>query len=224
MKSGEFLVIGAGRFGQALATTLYDLGHSVVVVDRNGALIENIMDRVTHALIADATEEETLRELGVEAFDRVIVAIGTDFEANVLATVNAKACGAKYVISKATSAVMATVLSRVGADEVIRPEHDMGIRLANHLTTPSIVDAFNLGDDYNVVEVEAGEKLNGPLSESRLPNRFGVQVIAVNRDGDLTISPRADFEVQRGDRIVVIGSVEAVNELRDYLSKDSSEA
>ncbi len=220
MNSGEFLVIGAGRFGQALATTLYDLGHDVVVVDRSEGVIEEIMDRVTHAVIADATDEDTLRDLGIGNFDRVIVSIGTDFEANVLVTVSAKACGAKYVISKATSGVMATVLKRVGADEVIRPEHDMGIRLANHLTTPSIVDAFNLGEGYSVVEIDAKDKLCGSLSESRLPNRFGVQVIAVNRDGDLTVSPGASFEVRRGDRIVVIGSREAINDLRAHLVEE----
>lgn len=218
MKVRQFLVIGAGRFGSALATTLFEMGHEVVVIDEREAAVEAVMERVTHAVIADATEEETLRKVGAANFDAVIVAIGHDLEANILATVAAKTIGAKHVIAKAISNLGARVLAKVGADEVIRPEHDMGRRLAQQLATPSIVDAFKLGDAHGVVEVEAGVKLTGTLAHLRLPNRFGVQVIAVNRGGSVDISPGADYVLEPGDRVVIIGSNDAIARFREHLS------
>lgn len=208
----QILVIGCGRFGSAVARTLAESGHEVVVADHDEVALRTVMDEVAHAAVIDATDEEALRRLGVANFDTVIIAIATDFEAGVLATVAAKSAGAEHVVAKATSSTAARVLLRVGADEVVRPEHDMGVRLAHQIATPSIVDAFMLGEEHEVVEVDVGtqEAMHGRLSKLRLPNRFGVQVIAVNRGGKLTVSPGADFEVQLGDRVVVIGEVEAV--------------
>ncbi len=214
----QFLVIGAGRFGSALATTLYELGHEVVIVDRNEARIEVVMNRVTHAAIVDASDEVALRKLGLNNFDQVIVAIGNNLEANILATVAAKSNGAKHVISKATSHLAAQVLAKVGADEVIRPEHDMGVRLARRLCRPSVIDAFKLGNDYGVIEVEANKKLSGTLKSLRLTNRFAVQVIVVNRDGKVEVSPQADFEILPGDQLVLLGSNAAIERINDYLT------
>lgn len=218
MRKRQFLVVGVGRFGGALATTLHAQGHEVVAVDRSDERVERIMQDVTHGLIADATDEVVLRDLGVANFDTVVIAIGANFEANVLATVTAKSLGAKRVISKASSEVAANVLIRVGADLVVRPEHDMGLRLAQHLTTPELLDSFNLGEGHSVIEVEANGKLQDSLAHLRLSNRFQVQVIAVNRAGALTLSPGADFVLQRGDRLVVIGSNLAIGRFRDYLT------
>ncbi|MBS3968185.1 MAG: TrkA family potassium uptake protein [Truepera sp.] len=218
MKVKQFLVIGLGRFGAALASTLYSLGHEVVAVDSDEAQVEAVMHQATHAAILDASDEAALRKLGVGNFDVVIVAIGESLEANILATVLAKSLGAKHVISRANSELAARVLSKVGADEVLRPEYEMGIRLAQQLATPSIIDAFNLGDEYGVIEIGVGSKLVGRLKNLRLSNRFGVQVIAVNREGKLYISPGADFDLQLGDKIVLIGSNQEIEDFRTHLS------
>lgn len=218
MAKQDFLIIGVGRFGSALAGTLYQQGHEVVAVDRDEARIERLIHDVSHALIADGTDEEFLKGLGVANFDVVVIAIGHDFEANVLATVTVKKLGAKRVISKAASNTAAEVLRRVGADQVIRPEHDMGVRLAKQLTTPHLIDAIDLGEDHSVIEVEATDELTGTLAKLRLPNRFHVQVIAVNRGWELYVSPRADFEVQRGDKVVLIGSNQAIAAFRAHLA------
>jgi trk system potassium uptake protein len=215
----QFMVIGAGRFGRALTSTLHDLGHEVLIADRSEEQIELVMNHATHAVIADAADEAALRKLGVGNFDVVVVAIGSNFEASVLATVAAKSLGARHVISKASSDLMAQVLSRVGADEVIRPEHDMGRRLAMHLATPSIVDAFNLGEQHGVIEVEAGPRLQGSLRELRLANRFGVQLIAVNRGGQLEISPPSDYRLEPQDKVVLIGSNAAIARFREHLGR-----
>jgi trk system potassium uptake protein TrkA len=215
----QFLVIGAGRFGAAVATTLYRLGHEVVAVDRSEDAVEAIMNQVTHAAIVDATDEEALRKLGVANFDAVVVAIGTNLEANILATVAAKAAGAKHLVSKVPTAVAARVLERVGADVVIRPEHDMGVRVARQLATPSIIDAFNLGLQHGVIEVEVRGKLTGTLEQLRLRNRFDVHVIAIDRAGEVEISPSASSQLRAGDKVVLIGSNEAIERIRGYLTE-----
>jgi trk system potassium uptake protein TrkA len=217
MKEKQFLVIGVGRFGSSVSTTLHARGHEVVVVDRKESAIEAVMNRVTHALIADGTDEEVLRRLGVRNFDTVIVAIGENVEANILATALLKSLGARHLVSKAASALTAQVLGQVGADEVIRPEHDMGIHLADRLSSPSILDTFSLGTEHGVLEVEAQQKLTGRLSSLKLPSRFDVQVIAVARNGSVELSPGADFVIESGDRIVLIGSNRAIGKLRNYL-------
>ncbi len=220
MKAKQYLVIGAGRFGSALATTLYDLGHEVVIVDSNEERIEEVMDRVTHAVILDATEEDALGKLGLEGFDQVVVAIGNNLEASILTIVAAKNQGAKTVLSKATSETAARVMLKVGADEVVRPEHDMGVRVAKSIATPTIVDAFKLGENYEVVEYTAQRKLCGRLQDLKL-SRFGVQVIAVNRQGKLELSPTPDFVIAPGDNVVIIGETRAVERLRDHFARVS---
>jgi trk system potassium uptake protein len=217
VKTKQFLVIGAGRFGTALATTLYQFGHEVVVVDNDEQMVEDIMTHVTHAVIADATDEDALRKMGVGNFDAVIVAIGEDLESNILATVAASGAGARHVISKAKNEVAARILSRVGANLVIRPEHDMGVRLARQLSAPDVIDTLKLGDNHGVIEVEVHKNLTGTLGELRLPNRFGVQVITVNRNNQIFVSPPADFRLQAGDKVLFIGENRGIEKLRDYL-------
>lgn len=218
MKVKQFLVIGLGRFGAALAGTLYSLGHEVVAVDLAEARVEEVMHQVTHAAILDASDEAALRKLGIGNFDVVIVAIGKNLEANILATVAAKSLGAKRVISRANYELAARVLDKVGADEVLRPEYEMGVRLAKQLATPSLIDAFSLGEEYGVMEIGVGSRLAGRLKDLRLPNRFGVQVIAVNREGKLYVNPGADFDLQLGDKIVLVGSNQEIENFRTHLS------
>lgn len=219
MKAKLFLVIGAGRFGSALATTLFGLGHEVVMVDRDEARIDEVMDRTTHAVILDATDEDALARLELGSFDRVVVAIGNNLEASILSIVAAKSQGARYVLSKATSEAAARVMLKVGADEVVRPEHDMGVRMAKQLVTPTIVDAFNLGDDYEVVEYSAHHKFCGRLGDLKLAERFGVQAIAVNRSGRLEVTPGPDAVIAPGDNVVIIGETRAVERLRDHFGR-----
>ena len=217
MKVRSFLVIGAGRFGSALAQTLFELGHEVVVTDQREEAVEAVMTHATHAVVLDAADEEALAKLGPSNFDVVVVAIGESFEGAVLAVAAAKALGARRVVAKATSALAAQVLAKVGADEVVRPEHDMGVRLARQLVTPALLDAFELGETHGVVEIEAGPSLVGTLAHLRLPNRFHVQVIAVEHGEHLTVGPKADFEVAEGDRLVVIGATHDLDRFRESL-------
>ena len=216
----QVLVIGAGRFGVALATTLTEEGHEVVVLDRDEAALKPLMDDVAHAAVGDGSDAATLRELGASNFDVVVVAVASDFEAGVLCTVAARTAEAKRVVAKATTGTAARVLAAVGADEVVRPEHDLGVRLAHQIATPSIVDAFQLGPEHEVVEVEVDDDspLQGRLAALRLPNRLGVQIIAVTRSGELIVNPGADFGVRSGDRLVAIGATDAIEALQKEIA------
>jgi len=232
----QFLVLGCGHFGTALATSLYDLGFEVVILDADKDRVESIMNHVSHAIIGDATDENTLAEIDVSQFDTVIVSIGESLEANILATFAAKRAGAQHVISKVDSELAAEVLSRVGADEIIRPEHDMAVRLASKLTSPGLVDSLHLEDsDYTIAELEITANLTGTLAGLELPQRFGVQVILLqHRDSqhpnsqhhDATrhsrpgrISPNGQSHVHEGDSIVVIGTNDAIGKLREFLEQ-----
>lgn len=216
MKVRQYLVIGLGRFGSAVATTLYEMGHEVVAVDQNEENVDRVMDLVTHAAILDATDERALRTLGIGEFDMVIIAIGSDVHANVLATMNAKSLGAKYVVTKAIDEMARRVLERIGADLVIRPEHDMGVRLARQIATPNVIDTLDLGD-HSIVEIDANERLSGSLRELNLTGRFGVQVIAVSQGGVVAISPRAEDIIHPRDKLVVIGNPRSLQSLQRYL-------
>jgi len=216
MKVKQCLVIGLGRFGSAVATTLYELGQEVVAVDVHEENVQSVMNLVTHAAILDATDERALRAIGVADFDEVIIAIGTDIKANILATLNAKNLGARHVVSKAIDEVAARVLEKIGADVVVRPEHDMGVRIAQRLSGVKRKDAPDLGPNTSIIEVEVNERLRGTLKELNLSNRFGVQVIAVNRGGRVEVAPRADEELRPHDTLIVVGDNHALEELTRY--------
>lgn len=218
MSRRHVLVIGAGIFGTALAKTLYEEGHEVVLVDREEARVEAVMHEVTHAAIVDATDEEALKRLGLEAFDTAVVAISDDFEAAVLATIGVKTGGVERVIAKAASDQAARVLRRVGADDVVRSEYDTGVRLAQQIATPNVLDAFPVGEAHEVVEIRVTEALLGDLSEVDLRERYGVAAMAVIRGEELTLHPDASFRLRSGDRLVVIGDVESVDALRDEIT------
>lgn len=217
MKARSFLVLGAGRFGSALLRTLFEAGHEVVVADRSEEAVQRVMAHATHAVVLDVADEQALSRLGPANFDAVVVAIGESFESAVLAVAAAKGLGARRVLAKAGSEITARVLSRVGADDVIRPEHDMGVRVAQQLATPALLDSFGLGDGHGVIEFVAGPALRGTLAHLRLPNRYRVQVIAVARGDALTPAPKADVEILPGDRLVVIGANDDLDRFREDL-------
>ncbi|UQN05042.1 TrkA family potassium uptake protein [Deinococcus sp. QL22] len=219
MKTKQCLVIGLGRFGTAVATTLYEMGHEVVAIDQHEENVERVMNLVTHAAVVDASDERALRAIGASEFDVVVVAIGTDVQANILATMNAKSLGAPYVVTKAIDEMARRVLERIGADLVIRPEHDMGVRLARQIATPNIVDTLDLGGDYAIVEIEANERLRGTLRDLNLTGRFNVQIIAISRGGKVEVTPRAEDDLRPHDKLVVIGTAHNLDDLRRYLGE-----
>lgn len=203
----QFVVIGCGRFGSSVAETLYKLGHEVLAIDLDEEKVQEISGRVTCAVQADVSDEKVLIELGIRNFDVVIVSIGSNYQASIMATLMAKELGVNRVIAKADDALHGKVLSKIGADKVIYPERDMGIRVAHNLVSSNILDFIELSPDYSILEVTALEQwANKTLKELKLPSKYGINVMAIKREKDINVSPYADDIILKNDILVVIGN------------------
>ncbi|MGM0688375.1 MAG: potassium channel family protein [Bacillota bacterium] len=212
----EFLVIGAGRFGLSVARTLYSQGYDVMVVDKNEALIQQISGELTNVVKADATSEASLKALGIEDFDAVVIAIGDDVQASIMAAILVVEMGAKKTLAKAQNETQGKVLRKLGINKVVFPERDMGQKLAHSLIAPTIIDMIELSDYYSVVEVSTPEEMIGQtLLKLNLRARYGVSVIALRRKngGQTIISPVAEDLIEADDIIVAIGENKQLKKL-----------
>ena len=172
--SSEFAVIGLGRFGSAVALNLIKRGFTVLGIDRDPAIVQNLADRMTQIVAIDSTNEEALKAIDITSFDTVVVAIGTNFEANLMTTVTLKGMGVRHVVCKAVSERQQQILLRVGADRVVLPEHEAGARLAWRLAEPRVLDHLELGSGFSVAEIRVPAWLVGQsLMISGLRKRFG---------------------------------------------------
>ncbi|MEG6617053.1 TrkA family potassium uptake protein [Peptococcaceae bacterium 1198_IL3148] len=201
-----FAVIGLGRFGSSLAMTLSRMGHEVLAIDQDEDKVEDIIEYVTHAVQADAKDEQTLKDLGIRNFDAVVVAIGQDMQTSILITVTLKEMNVPNVVAKAQTELHGKVLSRIGADKVVFPERDMGERVARALVSKNIMEQINLSPEYSIVEFAAPEGFIGKnLQQLAFRREFGVNILAIRRDDDIIISPGANTEIQSNDVLVAIG-------------------
>jgi len=210
----QFIVLGLGRFGSAVATTLVELGYEVLGVDNDEERVDELKDKITQAVQADITEERALKELGVNNFDTAIVGIGSDLETSILVAMMLKEMGLKYIIAKAQNNLHAKVLEKIGVDKIVFPERDMGRRIANNLVTPNIKDYIELEPDYNITEIEAlPEFIDKTLSQLDLQNKYGINVLAIKRGNSFNISPQAKDIIKKNDFLIVIGETKRITEL-----------
>lgn len=210
----QFAVIGLGRFGSSLAATLARMGYDVLAVDTDEQKVEQIVDRVTHAVQADALDDESLKALGMRNFDVVIVAIGHDMQASILTTVMLKEMGVKTVVAKANTELHGRVLARVGADKVVFPERDMGVRVARSLVSKNLLDHIDLSPDFSIAELVTPKEFVGKsLVEAGVRGKFGVSILAIRRGADILIAPGAREVIREGDVLVVIGRNELLGQL-----------
>ncbi len=161
MVKKQYVVIGLGRFGSAVARSLYSLGHDVLAIDMDEDMVMDVADEVTHAVQLDATDEAALRSLGISNFDVAVVAIGSNLKASILVALLVKEMGVKQVIAKGNSELHAKVLGKIGVNKVILPEKDMGIRVGLNLGSSTIMDFIELSPDYNIMEIEAPKEWEG---------------------------------------------------------------
>lgn len=212
----QFVVIGLGRFGTSVAKTLSDLGHDVLAMDKNEHAVHALMNDVTQAVRADGREEETLRALGVRNFDVAIVAMGDDLEANILITLMLKEMGIPMVVAKAQSTQHGKVLEKIGADQIIYPEQDMGIRLANNLIRSNVLDFIELSQDYSIFEVAASTRfLKKSIGELDLRAAYGINVMAVKKRGRNCGCPGPAYIIGEKDVLVIVSSKKALSKLPD---------
>lgn len=220
MVKKQFVVIGLGRFGMAVAKTVYDLGHDVLVIDKDEDMIQEISDSVTHAVQMDATDENALRTLGIRNFDVAVVTIGSNIQASIMVTLLVKELGIKYVIAKGNTDLHAKVLYKIGADRVILPEKDMGVRVAHNLVSSSILDYIELSPEYSIMEIEAiDEWVNKALKDIKLRSKYGINVVAIKKGEDINVSPSADDVIGKKDIIVAIGSADELSKLEGMVVK-----
>ncbi|MFF2911041.1 potassium channel family protein [Paenibacillus sp. NPDC057934] len=216
MKPQQFVVIGLGRFGSSLALELMDMGYEVLGVDHLEERVEEMSDKLTHAVMADATDEGILRSLGVRNFDCGIVAIGDNMERSILTAILLKELGVKQVVAKAISILHGRALTKLGVDRVIFPERDMGIRVAHQLVTPNLLDYIEISKDYKIVEMNVPSCMDGKsLSQLNTRAKYGCSIIAINRESGIIVAPTALDSLHEGDIMVVIGSNEGIDQFEE---------
>ena len=182
MEKKSVAVLGLGQFGRSLAESLYDLGMDVLVADQDEQLIADFADKSTVAVRCDLSEEDEIKALSLHNMDIVIVAMSTDLAASILCVSVAKELGVPFVLAKASTPRRATILRRVGADRIIDPEKDSGVRTARVLASPNILEFFDVDENLCLIEMPVQQDwLGKSLHELDLRRRRGFNVIAVRR-------------------------------------------
>ena len=220
----RFLVIGAGRFGSSVIKELHTLGNEVVACDLDEDLLLDVDDYVNHSIIGDATDSRVLEELNATDFDAVVVSIGDNFEAAILTLKNLKDMGCEQVYLKANDKKRGEVLSAVGADRVIYPEEETGIRVAKQLATPGMIEFVELAPNFGAMEVNVPESFYGKnLIELNFRRKYGLIVVMVSKVNKATpiVSPKPELVFEEGDVMFVIGENDDLQKLQKKLHRDA---
>lgn len=221
MAKKQYAVIGLGRFGTAVARTLYEAGNDVLAIDKDSEAVQEISDYVTHSVVMDATDESALANLGIRNFDVAVVAIGGNIQSSILATLLIKEAGVKYIVAKGNNELHAKVLYKTGADKVILPERDMGVRVAHNIVSSNILDYIELASDYSIMEIEALEKWVGKtLKELDIRKKYGINIIAIKTKDEINVSPSPDLKIAEKDILIAIGKDKNLEKLEGEMAKE----
>lgn len=205
--ASQFAILGLGRFGSAVAKRLYALGKEVLAVDTDEQRVADVAEYVTHAVVADCLDESAMRQLGVDKFDVVVVAMGSNMQASILATLICKEMGVRYVVAKAQSFHHSKALEKIGADMVVFPETESGNRLATLLASPSVVELAEIAPNFKIVEIDApAEWESKTLIELKIRQKHLLTVLAVTNKNGTVSSPSGEFVIQKGDKVVLCGA------------------
>jgi trk system potassium uptake protein TrkA len=213
----QFVIVGVGNFGHYLAVHLYKKGHEVLVIDKMPNRVSEIKDKVSQAIVADATDRKALEALGLDKMDAAVVCIGSVLSESILATLNLKDIGLHQVYAKALSEAHSRILQKIGASEIFFPERDQAISLAERLHNPNMLDYLPFLEGYSIIQISPPNRFIGKsLRELNLINRFGVQVVAVKEvvPDRLNLIPTAQFVLKDSDIMILLGPNEALDELR----------
>lgn len=217
----EFAVIGLGRFGGSICKELSREGMRVLAIDIDEQRINEFKNIASHAVIADSTDEQALKALGIKNMDHIIVAIGDNIQASILTTVILSELGIEQITVKAQNDYHEKILNKIGADTVVHPERDMGRRLAHSLMSNNIIDYLELSEEHSMVEIKAGRKMIGKnLIELDIRARYGCNVVAIRRKSDMIISPEPKLTIKVDDILVILGSDDDINRLERDLIDD----
>ena len=212
----QVIVVGLGRFGAAAARELNALGHEVLAVDADEEVINDVAPDVTHAVQADASDEQALRSIGAADFQTAIVAISSALEASIFATMALKRLGVPTVIAKAAGPLHGEILERIGADRVVYPEREAGIDVAHTLSIPHVVDYIDLAPGHGIAKINVPATFVGrTLRELDLPTRLKVTPIALRHGNEVTVNPHRDQRLADGDQLVLVGLDDQLARLSD---------
>jgi trk system potassium uptake protein len=216
VKKKQFAVIGLGRFGGSICRTLSEQGMEVLAIDIDEDRVNEFASIVSHAVVGDSTDENVLKSLGIRNFDHVIVAIGDNIQASILTTLILKELGVQHITVKATNDYHEKVLKKIGADQIVHPERDMGERIAYNLISNNVLDYLELSDKHSIVEIVASERLDGhSLLELDIRARYGINIVAIRRGTNVIVSPLASEIIHKGDVLVVIGADEDIDRFEE---------
>lgn len=218
----SFAVLGLGKFGMALTMALLQADQDVLVIDSNEEVVNDVAHLVTHAVIADATDEDELRDLDIGSFDHVFVTMGENVEGGIITTMLAKKIGAPDVTTRANNHNHRLVLEKIGADHVIEPEQDMARQLIFRQLHPNVVNYFKLSKNVSLVEVsvENPRFFNKSLGDLDSRKNYDVNIIGITHNGKLNQVPLATDIINPQDQITLIGSNEAVQKIDEILQED----
>jgi trk system potassium uptake protein TrkA len=224
VKRRQFGVIGLGRFGSAMATSLSELGHDVIGIDGDEERVRQLGDTIMQAIQLDATDERALRATGIEDVDVAVVSIGENIESSLLVVMLLKELGIQTIVAKAVTPLHGRILEKLGVSRVIFPEREMAMRLAHSLVMPNVVDYIELSRDFSIVEMPAPDTFVGrTLKQLELRPRFGLTLIAIKRTSGTggaevtTIAPAADELIRAGDSLSLLGSNERLSHLEKLM-------
>ena len=214
----EFGIIGIGRFGFALAKTLIEAGKEVIVLDNNENKIKQIRSLTENAFVVNNLDKETLEETGIQNCETVFVCIGEKIDVSILTTLNVRNMGVKRVISKAITYEQGCVLKKIGA-EIVYPENDMAIRIANRLLNEEALEFIELNNDIHIEELRVTSKIDGKsILKSKIRNDFNLNIIALERDEETIIEVDPNYILRENDLIVVIGKKSNIRKLEEHLN------
>lgn len=212
----QFAVIGLGRFGLSVAKTLTEQGCQVLAIDKDEALVQDASEFVTEAVQVDSTDEKSLKAVGIKNVDVAVVGIGTNLEASILTTLTLKDMGVQEIVARAVTQEHGKVLEKVGATKVVFLERDMGIRVANSLTSPSIIEHIYLSPEYSIMETVTPQAfISQSIGSLDIRAKYGLTIIGIRKKQqtevkvcELNISPKADYVIKQGDVLILLGSNE----------------
>lgn len=216
----QFAIIGLGRFGGSVTKELVEQGADVLAIDSDRTKADEFRDIATQVVIANATDEQVLRELDIPLYEHVVVAIGNDIEASILATLLLSEMGVKHICVKAETDHHEKVLKKIGAHRVLHPEREMGARLAHHLLSDNIVDYIELSSQDTIIEAVATPSLIGrTIQDLNIRALYGCTIIAIRRQGRLMAAPQANEGIQAEDILVLLGPKKAIYAFeKDFIS------
>ena len=224
----QVAVIGLGRFGSSVARELYQLGHDVLAIDLDEKSVQDMQGHVTYGVRADATNEAVLKELGVPNFDVAVVAIGSDVQASILATVLLKNLGIPYIMTRAINEVHGNAMEHLGADRVVYPEREMGRRIAHIGFELGVLDSMEVAPNYGITKLRPTEHMvKRTLEEAGLAgprDKYGLAVLAIRRSREYILVPAKDEQIRPGDILIVAGHNEQLGKIHMSVKQPAVEA